>query len=175
MCCHYVVWVGSEILSSWYIISLVETRCHKSIPTCDYGRFFVDKIPIRVLKNLGIKGTYPTQAMQVVGTIWNAKDWAGKIDWSKAPFTAHFQGFDINGCVMLDDLDPGSFRGCYYNHWNAWWSWRGNQTLSTRQGKQYQNVRRKYLDYDYCSDRTRYPDPFPECQAVAPTGIWVIP
>ncbi|XP_048138625.1 xyloglucan endotransglucosylase/hydrolase protein 2-like [Rhodamnia argentea] len=131
--------------------------------------FFVDKIPIRVFKNLGIKGTYPTQAMQVVGTIWNAEDWAGKIDWSKAPFTAHFQGFDINGCVVPDVLDPGSFRGCYYNHRNAWWSWRANQTLTRRQGMQYRNVRRKYLDYDYCSDRTRYPVPFPECQA--PTGI----
>ncbi|KAI3435272.1 GH16 domain-containing protein [Psidium guajava] len=131
--------------------------------------FFVDKIPIRVFKNLGIRGAYPTQAMQVAGTIWNAEDWAGKIDWSKAPFTAHYQGFDINGCVVPDVPDPGSFRGCYYSHRNAWWSWRGNQTLSTRQGMQYKNVRRKYLDYDYCSDRTRYPDPLPECQA--PTGI----
>ncbi|XP_010039133.3 xyloglucan endotransglucosylase/hydrolase protein 2 [Eucalyptus grandis] len=62
--------------------------------------FFVDKIPIRVFENLGAKGTYPTQAMKVAASIWNAQDWAGKIDWSNAPFTAHFQDFDIDGCAL---------------------------------------------------------------------------
>ncbi|KAF8010543.1 hypothetical protein BT93_J1239 [Corymbia citriodora subsp. variegata] len=135
--------------------------------------FFVDKIPIRVFKKLGIKGPYPTQAMKVVGTIWNAEDWAGKIDWSKAPFTAHFQHFDINGCVMQDVPNPGLSRGCYYNDMNAWWSWRRNRTLSARQMMQYRNVRRKYLVYDYCTDKARYPDPFPECKS--PIGIHVAP
>ncbi|KAL3716714.1 hypothetical protein ACJRO7_008324 [Eucalyptus globulus] len=124
--------------------------------------FFVDKIPIRVFENLGAKGTYPTQAMKVVASIWNAQDWAGKIDWSKAPFTAHFQDFDIDGCALRYHPNPmGGYGGCYSDHFST--PWTRNRTLSARKKMQYHNVRRKYLIYDYCKDRTRYPRPFPEC------------
>ncbi|KAF8005850.1 hypothetical protein BT93_K0204 [Corymbia citriodora subsp. variegata] len=150
--------------------------------------FFVDDVPIRVFKNLGGEASYPTYGMQVIGTLWAAEEWAGKVDWSKAPFTAHYQNFDIdgvqevgdqgalpdiNGCVVPDVPIPGLSRGCYYNHMNALWSWRRNRTLSARQIMPYQNVRRKYLVYDYCTDRARYPDPFPECKS--PIGIHVAP
>lgn len=165
MCCHYAVRARKEDLKLLIHNFFVKTHRHESIPTCDYGRFFVDKIPIRVFKNFGLEATYPTQEMKVIGTIWNAKDWAGKIDWSKAPFTAHFQGFGIDACVVPDV--PLVYRGCYYNQGTALWT--RNETLTARQMMRYQNVRRKYLDYDYCMDRTRYPDPFPECHS--PIGV----
>lgn len=119
----------------------------------------MDKVPIRVFKNLGNEGNYPTQAMRVEGSLWDAGVWAGKIDWSKAPFRARFQGFDINGCVVSDPSNPGS---CDYTHGGAW---AQNKTLNAAQLMQYQNARSKYMNYDYCKDRSRYPQPPPECHA----------
>ncbi|XP_056170719.1 xyloglucan endotransglucosylase/hydrolase protein 2-like [Syzygium oleosum] len=121
--------------------------------------FFVDDIPLRVFKNLGNEANYPTQGMLVEATIWHAEGWAGKIDWSKGPFKAQYQGFDIDGCVVSDPSNPGK---CDYTHGDAW---AQNQTLNAAQIAQYQNAKRKYLDYDYCTDKTRHPQTPPECQA----------
>ncbi|KAK3406520.1 hypothetical protein EUGRSUZ_K02716 [Eucalyptus grandis] len=92
--------------------------------------FFVDNIPIRVFKNLGHRASYPTQGMQVE-TIWAAKGWAGKINWSKASFTAQYQGFDIDGCVMSNPSNP----------------WNSDSAIPKCQDQV----------YDYCTDRSRYP------------------
>ncbi|KAF8005849.1 hypothetical protein BT93_K0203 [Corymbia citriodora subsp. variegata] len=121
--------------------------------------FFVDDLPIRVFKNLGGEASYPTYGMQVTGTIWAAEEWAGKVDWSKAPFTAHYQNFDIDGCVVSDASNPGK---CEYTHGDAW---AQKQGLDAAQLAQYQNAKAKYLDYDYCTDKAKHPQPPPECQA----------
>uniref|UniRef100_A0A6N2LG86 Xyloglucan endotransglucosylase/hydrolase n=1 Tax=Salix viminalis TaxID=40686 RepID=A0A6N2LG86_SALVM len=81
----------------------------------------------------------------------------GKTNWSHAPFQTHFQGFDVNGCPVQDsDIQP-----CYST--NYWWNTRKYWTLDSTQQRAYENVRKKYLTYDYCSDRPRYPTPPPEC------------
>ncbi|KAL7235286.1 hypothetical protein ACSBR1_018729 [Camellia fascicularis] len=56
--------------------------------------FFVDNIPIRVFKNnIKIGVSYPTNPMQIVGSIWQS-DWiaggGNKSNWTQAPFEAHY-------------------------------------------------------------------------------------
>lgn len=82
----------------------------------------------------------------------------------QGPIPAHFQGYSINGCVCARRIESRKLQGHHCNHRNAGWSRRGNHTLSERQRMEYQNVWCRHLDYDYRRDRTRYPDPFPECQ-----------
>jgi xyloglucan:xyloglucosyl transferase len=107
----------------------------------DY-RFYVDNVPIRVFKNnRNIGVDYPSKPMNIEASLWDGDSWATdggqtKTNWSYAPFKAHFQGFDISGCPVQN---------------------------SDVQQRSYDNVRKKYVNYDYCSDRPRYPTPPPEC------------
>jgi xyloglucan:xyloglucosyl transferase len=123
----------------------------------------VDDIPIRVFKNntkIGV--SYLSQPMQVEGSLWNGEGWASngrKIDWSQAPFKADFQRFNVDGCV-LQTLDTMQ---CYSS--NFWWNSEKYQTLDVNEQREYENARNKYMNYDYCSDRTRYPQTPPECQS----------
>ncbi|KAJ6710946.1 XYLOGLUCAN ENDOTRANSGLUCOSYLASE/HYDROLASE PROTEIN 8-RELATED [Salix koriyanagi] len=100
--------------------------------------------------------------MQIEASLWDGDSWATdggqtKTNWSHAPFQTHFQGFDVNGCSVQDsDIQP-----CYST--NYWWNSRKYWTLDSTQKRAYENVRKKYLTYDYCSDRPRYPTPPPEC------------
>ncbi|KAK9139375.1 hypothetical protein Scep_009056 [Stephania cephalantha] len=67
--------------------------------------FFVDDVPIRVFKNskdIGVRFPF-NQPMKLYSSLWNADDWATrggkeKTDWSKAPFTASYSSFHIDGC-----------------------------------------------------------------------------
>ncbi|KAJ6729066.1 XYLOGLUCAN ENDOTRANSGLUCOSYLASE/HYDROLASE PROTEIN 2-RELATED [Salix viminalis] len=125
--------------------------------------FYVDDTPIRVFKNHTNSGvSYPSQPMQIEGSLWDGDSWATdggqtKTNWSHAPFQTHFQGFDVNGCPVQDsDIQP-----CYST--NYWWNTRKYWTLDSTQQRAYENVRKNYLTYDYCSDRPRYPTPPPEC------------
>ncbi|XP_031492662.1 xyloglucan endotransglucosylase/hydrolase protein 2-like [Nymphaea colorata] len=125
--------------------------------------FFVDDTPIRVFLNKSNKGVdYPTQPMQVIASLWNGENWATdggkiKIDWRYAPFVASFRGFSIDGC-------PANGHGtqqCSLPKY--WWNTGTYTSLSATQKIAYQQVRRKYLTYDYCSDRARYHVLPPEC------------
>ncbi|XP_059433533.1 xyloglucan endotransglucosylase/hydrolase protein 2-like [Corylus avellana] len=126
--------------------------------------FYVDNIPIRVFKNkrnIGVE--YPSQPMQIEGSLWDGDSWATdggqtKINWTYAPFQAHFQGFEIGGCAALDN---SSIQQCYSP--NYWWNTEKYWKLDSKQQREYENVRNKYINYDYCSDRHRYPIPPPEC------------
>lgn len=127
--------------------------------------FYVDAVPIREHINNETKGTpYPkSQPMGVYSTLWEADDWATrggleKIDWSKAPFCAYYKDFDIEGCVV-----PGP-ASCASNLTNMW-EGAAYQALSPVEAKNYQWVRMNYMIYDYCTDKSRYPIPPPECQA----------
>ncbi|KAI6675505.1 hypothetical protein NL676_003411 [Syzygium grande] len=162
-CYECVIIMSSEyelkILSFRYVILCRNAASQIHFDICYYCRFFVDDIPLRVFKNLGNKANYPTQGMLVEATIWPAEGWAGKIDWSKGPFKAQYQGFDIDGCVASNPSNSGK---CDYTHGDAS---AQIQTLNADQIKQYRNVTRNYLKYDYCTDKTRYPRPPSECRA----------
>uniref|UniRef100_A0A7N0T5E6 Xyloglucan endotransglucosylase/hydrolase n=1 Tax=Kalanchoe fedtschenkoi TaxID=63787 RepID=A0A7N0T5E6_KALFE len=127
--------------------------------------FYVDDVPIRVFKNNEAKGVpYPkSQPMGVYSTLWEADDWATrggleKIDWSKAPFYAYYTDFDIEGCPV-----PGP-ASCASSP-NNWWEGSAYQTLNPMEARKYRWVRMNHMTYDYCTDRSRYPTPPPECFA----------
>ncbi|RWW19264.1 hypothetical protein GW17_00016695 [Ensete ventricosum] len=127
--------------------------------------FSVDDVPIRVYKNNEGRGIpYPkAQPMGVYSTLWEADDWATrggleKIDWSKAPFYAYYKDFDIEGCAV-----PGP-ANCASDP-NNWWEGAAYRQLSPEQARKYRWVRTKYMIYDYCTDKSRYPVPPPECLA----------
>ncbi|XP_038996412.1 xyloglucan endotransglucosylase/hydrolase protein 2-like isoform X2 [Hibiscus syriacus] len=130
--------------------------------------FYVDDIPIRVFKNnKGIGVGYPSQVMRIEASLWDGDSWATdggrtKTNWTMAPFKAHFQGFHINGCPKSDpSSNNNSNQECFSP--NYWWNSQKYWTLDSKQKGQFENVRRKYVNYDYCSDRHRYPVPPPEC------------
>ncbi|CAA0815202.1 Xyloglucan endotransglucosylase/hydrolase protein 2 [Striga hermonthica] len=126
--------------------------------------FYVDDIPIRVFKNnTNIGVPYPTQPMQILGSIWDGSDWATdggrtKIDWAFAPFTAHFQDFNVVACPLSSSENR---ENCYGS--NYWWNDKKYWKLSRNQQEEYERVRTQYLNYDYCDDRERFPTPPPEC------------
>ncbi|CAK9163448.1 unnamed protein product [Ilex paraguariensis] len=117
--------------------------------------FFVDKIPIRVFKNntaLGVN--YPSNPMQIEASIWKA-DWAGQVNWSQAPFIAHYQYFNIDGCPTQQ---KSISQQCYSLQYE--WNKREHWELSPVQKQQYEQVRKAHLVYDYCSDKSKN---HPEC------------
>ncbi|CAL2280191.1 unnamed protein product [Prunus armeniaca] len=122
--------------------------------------FFIDDTPIRVFNNYTNLGVpYPTQPMRIEATLWNG-DWASpqKINWAYAPFRAHYQGFDISGC----STQSSNVEECYKS--NYWWNNRNYWELNPIQKQAYENVRKKYMNYDYCNDKPRFPFGLPkEC------------
>jgi Xyloglucan endo-transglycosylase (XET) C-terminus/Glycosyl hydrolases family 16 len=131
-----------------------------------FCRFFVDAFPIRVYKNNEAKGVaYPnSQPMGIYSTIWNADDWATrggleKIDWSRAPFYAYYKDIDIEACSTSDWLSHCSATA------SNWWDTPSYQQLGPVQARLYRWVRMNHMVYDYCSDKSRYPVPPPECLA----------
>ncbi|XP_074282846.1 xyloglucan endotransglucosylase/hydrolase protein 2-like [Silene latifolia] len=125
--------------------------------------FLVDDVPIREFKNNKRFGvSYPTQAMKVAASLWNGENWATdggqtKINWTCEPFRAYFDEFNIDGCPA-NGINIGP---C--NAGNYWWNQKMYRKLNPTQQKAYQNVKNKYLNYDYCTDKPRYPVPPPEC------------
>lgn len=125
-------------------------------------RFYVDDIPIRVFKNnTNIGVGYPSQAMTIEASLWDGDSWATdggqtKINWSMSPFKVHFQGFDISGCQKTD-----SNKDCFLSEY--WWNSEKYWMLDSKQKINLKNIRKKYMNYDYCSDRNRYPVPPTEC------------
>ncbi|KAI3408940.1 Xyloglucan endotransglucosylase/hydrolase [Psidium guajava] len=125
--------------------------------------FYVDDVPIRVFKNntqIGVP--YPTQPMQIEASLWNGDDWATdrgrtKIDWSYAPFRAHYRGFDISGCESQGHDTHRCHSSAY--QWNS----REHWALDKEQERQLEDARKNFMNYDYCTDRSRYPVPPPEC------------
>ncbi|CAI0405436.1 unnamed protein product [Linum tenue] len=122
-------------------------------------------VPVRVFKNNEAKGVgYPnSQPMGVYSTLWEADDWATrggleKIDWTKAPFVAHYKDFDIEGCPV-----PGPAR-CASNPTN-WWEGANYKGLTALEARKYRWVRVNHMIYDYCTDKSRFPVPPPECTA----------
>ena len=68
--------------------------------------FSVDGVPIRDFKNHEANGiAFPKdQVMRLYSSLWDAEDWATrgglvKTDWTQAPFTASYRGFNADACV----------------------------------------------------------------------------
>ncbi|GLJ20953.1 hypothetical protein SUGI_0382620 [Cryptomeria japonica] len=122
--------------------------------------FGVDSIPIRVFKNNeGVGVPYlKNQPMKIISTLWNGEDWATdggkvKIDWSKAPLVASYQGFEVDGCVASAQSCSGH-----------WWEQPEFQGLSQKQLNRLKWVERNYMLYDYCKDKSgRFSSLPPEC------------
>ncbi|KAF7107784.1 hypothetical protein CFC21_108365 [Triticum aestivum] len=117
---------------------------------------FVDDVPIRVLRNLTGRVPeyeFPAKRMGIWASLWNGSDWATdrgriKIDWNRAPFTAGYQGFNVDACANTSSTP------CHSTDW--WWNARRYRRLSARQRAAYENVKKTYMYYDYCADKDRF-------------------
>lgn len=127
----------------------------------------MDDVPIRVFKNskdIGVKFPF-NQPMKIYSSLWNADDWATrggleKTDWSRAPFTASYTSFHIDGC---EAVTPQEVQVCNTNGMK-WWDQKAFQDLDGPQYRRLQWVRQKFTIYNYCTDRKRYPKVLPlEC------------
>lgn len=120
----------------------------------------MDRTPIRVFKNQTDIGlSYPSSPMEIKATIWEA-EWATtgrKINWTRSPFQANYRGFNISGC-QYQNSNP---QECHSP--NFWWNTDKYSELSPDLHRAYQNVRDKYMYYDYCSDKERFPEQPLEC------------
>ncbi|XAR55431.1 Xyloglucan:xyloglucosyl transferase [Bertholletia excelsa] len=133
--------------------------------------FLVDDTPIRVHSNLEHRGIpFPKdQAMGVYSSIWNADDWATqggrvKTNWTHAPFTTSYRGFEIDACECPATLDAGdNARRCSGGEKRYWWDEPTMSELSLHQSHQLLWVRANHLVYDYCTDTSRFPVTPAEC------------
>ncbi|XP_047328988.1 xyloglucan endotransglucosylase protein 7-like isoform X2 [Impatiens glandulifera] len=121
--------------------------------------FSVDGTPIREFKNMEKLGVpFPTKLpMRVYSSIWNGEDWATKggrvkTDWNKAPFTASYRNYKAKACIW--NLRPSNSSN---NDWRR-------ETLNATGLERMKWVRDKYMVYDYCNDKMRFPQGLPpEC------------
>ncbi|KAI9072945.1 hypothetical protein K1719_045074 [Acacia pycnantha] len=134
-------------------------------PTADFHNYtilwnshqlvwFVDNNPVRVFKNNG--GSFPRQAVSVIGTIWNGT-WASDgalVNWNEGPFAAYYTGFGVNACPTQSINGPH----CSYDSTNYWWDAPKYWSLNPDQKKLYHYVRSKYMVYDYCSKHPTIPE-----------------
>ncbi|CAH8382947.1 unnamed protein product [Eruca vesicaria subsp. sativa] len=104
--------------------------------------------------------------MRMYSSLWNADDWATrgglvKTDWSKAPFTASYRGFNQEACVWSNGKSScpnGSGQGTSG-------SWLSQELDSTAQERM-RWVQKNYMIYNYCTDTKRFPQGIPkECLA----------
>lgn len=115
----------------------------------------MDDKPLRVFKN-NEGGSFPGQAVSVTGTIWNGT-WASNgapVKWNEGPFVASYKGFGMNACPTQSSNDPKCMDLMY------WWNEPKYWSLDSLQNKIYQDIRRHYMIYDYCS---KPHNPYPEC------------
>ncbi|KAA0061677.1 xyloglucan endotransglucosylase/hydrolase 2-like [Cucumis melo var. makuwa] len=133
-------------------------------------KFLVDNIPIRVFHNWeGIGVSFPkSQPMKVYSSLWNADDWATrgglvKTDWTKAPFTASYRDFNANGCVASTS---SSLSSCSSKYANTLHGAKNNQGgLDAKSRNRLRWVQSKFMVYNYCTDRKRFPQGIPaECK-----------
>ncbi|KAG6403485.1 hypothetical protein SASPL_135708 [Salvia splendens] len=83
--------------------------------------------------------------------------------WGPVPEPANDRaGFHFGACPLPKtavDVEP-----CYQDLSNYWWNRSKYWQLSGKEQRQFNEVRQKYLNYDYCDDTSRHPTPPPECQ-----------
>ena len=93
--------------------------------------------------------------MRVYASLWEAEHWATrggleKTDWSKAPFTAYYRNYNVEGCVWANGKSSCPKK----SHW-----------FTKKLGKGGMNkvkwAQRKYMVYNYCTDKKRFPQGVP--------------
>ncbi|KAL6968013.1 xyloglucan:xyloglucosyl transferase [Sarracenia purpurea var. burkii] len=100
-----------------------------------FFRFNVDNKPIRTFqKSQGVN--FAAKPMHAEASIYNA-DWAGVVQWSEAPFTAQYEGFNINS--------NSASQQCNYFADSSLKTMQNLVPLNSTQQKQYEDIRRKYL------------------------------
>ncbi|TMW86303.1 hypothetical protein EJD97_021599 [Solanum chilense] len=124
--------------------------------------FYVDNVPIREIKRTqAMSGDFPSKPMSLYGTIWDGSSWATnggkyKVNYKYAPYVAKFSDFVLHGCgVDPIELSPK----CDIVLDSASIQTR----ISPDQRRKMERFRKKYLQYSYCYDRTRYNVPQSEC------------
>ncbi|CAM8925159.1 hypothetical protein QQ045_021825 [Rhodiola kirilowii] len=125
----------------------------------------VDNIPIRVFRNHADEGVeYPNmKPMQLLASIWNGENWAtrggqDKIDWTKAPFIASYNNYELDACISNDT------KSCSAASDTNWWNKHKHKTLSEWEKAMYEWVREHFMSYDYCQDTKRFKHLMPkEC------------
>lgn len=143
------------------------------------GRFFVDKVAIRVYPNDASKppggggGFFPiAKPMYIFSSIWNADDWATrggleKTDWAKAPFVSSYRDFAADACAWPPTPAGGApsppTPACAAATGDSWWDQPPAWALDAGQRLDNAWVARNLLVYDYCDDRKRFPTPPEEC------------
>ncbi|XP_066372105.1 probable xyloglucan endotransglucosylase/hydrolase protein 23 [Miscanthus floridulus] len=126
--------------------------------------FYVDGVPIREFRrrNDGAVPFPTSQPMRLYASVWDAEEWAtqgGRVrtDWSKAPFVASYKGYAAAGCTAPDVASCARSNG-------AWMS----QELDSAAQEQLRRAQAKYMIYNYCTDKYRFPQgPPPECSSPA--------
>ncbi|KAH6826758.1 xyloglucan:xyloglucosyl transferase 33 [Perilla frutescens var. hirtella] len=132
--------------------------------------FLVDNIPVReVIHNNAISLAYPSKAMSVYATIWDASQWAthgGKypVNYKYAPFVASMGGIEMEGCILNQkDMAPSCSRSSPSSIDPV-----DGERFAKLSGQQITGMewaRRKHMFYSYCQDKSRYKVQPPECNA----------
>nr|GMD25763.1 xyloglucan endotransglucosylase/hydrolase 2-like [Ipomoea batatas] len=125
--------------------------------------WMVDNIPIRVFENQESIGVpFPkTKPQRIFCSLWEASAWATqggnvKVDWSRAPFTAHYKNFVVDACVITNGASS-----CANNNKQPWQTY----TLDADAKAKLQNVQKKNMIYNYCTDTKRFAQGLPpECK-----------
>ncbi|GAB4838217.1 Xyloglucan endotransglucosylase/hydrolase protein 22 [Ancistrocladus abbreviatus] len=140
--------------------------------------FSVDGTPLREFKNMESIGVpFPkSQPMRIFASLWNADDWATqggrvKTDWTKAPFTASYGSFSINACTWTSrgssctasqSSASTTSSSTSRSSSNSWM----NQELDSTSQERMNWVRKNYMIYNYCADKSRFSQGLPpECNA----------
>ncbi|CAH8278791.1 unnamed protein product [Arabidopsis lyrata] len=122
--------------------------------------FTIDGIPIREFKNSESVGVpFPKhQPMRLYASLWEAEHWATrggleKTDWSKAPFTAFYRNYNVDACVWAHGKSSCSAHSSWFT-----------QVLDFKGKNRVKWAQRKYMVYNYCTDKKRFPQGAPpEC------------
>ncbi|XP_027162383.1 probable xyloglucan endotransglucosylase/hydrolase protein 23 [Coffea eugenioides] len=128
--------------------------------------FSVDGTPIRQFKNLESSGIpYPKdQPMWMYSSLWDAEDWATrgglvKTDWSQAPFIASYQNYNAQACIWSSGSSTSSCSNSNSSA-NSWLT----ESLDSSGLERINWVQKNYMIYNYCTDKSRFPQGFPhEC------------
>ncbi|KAL3690542.1 hypothetical protein R1sor_016851 [Riccia sorocarpa] len=130
--------------------------------------WLVDSVPVRVHVNSD-PSVFPHKTpLHAHGTIYDASTWATRggavpLDWSHAPFVVSYRDFTYEACMTSPS---GDATACAQTMGGAW-EQPQFQSLSTIQRMLLRGVRSRYMTYDYCLDRGRYPTLPAECVANA--------
>ncbi|KAJ0980045.1 hypothetical protein J5N97_015519 [Dioscorea zingiberensis] len=110
---------------------------------------YIDGIPIRgfMKANSTTQLPYVEKAMTLHTSLWDGSDWATdggriKVDWSKAPFIAHYRNLKIDACFPSESG---------YTCGNDAASWI-EKSLSQQDLTLMHMIRDQYMIYNYCTD-----------------------